>query len=276
MSSKFESIVLPKEVLNWEQDPKADLNWQIEILNQAAQKGWDINVADGFLFLSKNFTDQFFPALQLKLRQFPSSDLEVFEQIFLSLNYQPLVDAHIVLGNPSDSFVLDIGSNIGLFALWFRTNFPRSRIHAFECCPVNFQLLESNLDANQSSLTVCTQQAVWSCNELLTLDKNFRDGREWARRVGRGCSSSIPSVALRELLNGKDKIDILKIDVEGAEFEIFNDPLSIEACANTVRVLGLEIHEEVGSKEELKSSLSRYFDLQEKGELTYGINRQLC
>lgn len=70
-----------------------------------------------------------------------------------------------------------------------------------------------------------------------------------------------------------DEIDVLKIDIEGAEFVIFADNADTD-WLQKVRFLAIEIHPDAGDVLVIKKKLREFgFTIFETGETTIGINR---
>jgi FkbM family methyltransferase len=157
-----------------------------------------------------------------------------WQDIFVkrALDFQPSTDA---------PRILDCGANVGLASLFFKRAFPRARITAFEADPAIFVLLESNLGENGAADVHCTHAAVWTTNGTLTFqcegsDSGMIDGLSGAID---GRSAIVPSVRLRDVL-AREPIDLLKLDIEGAEDAVLRD------CADVlvnVRAMVMDLHE---------------------------------
>jgi FkbM family methyltransferase len=113
--------------------------------------------------------------------------------------------------------VLDIGANVGLFGVAARSAFPEAMIHAYEPNPA----LEPDLadQARQAGVTYFLE-AVGAASGTVTLDFD-RDQSVLSRTRAGG---SIPQVAFAtaiERLGGA--VDLVKMDCEGAEWDILDD-----------------------------------------------------
>ena len=83
------------------------------------------------------------------------------------------------------------------------------------------------------------------------------------------------ALSLKEIMknNEIDLIDILKLDVEGTEDILFRDVVFLETL-NLVKVLGIEIHDDMASREMIHEELrKKRFDFFEQGELTVAWNK---
>ncbi len=152
-----------------------------------------------------------------------TSDLFVVRQIFLENEYQPLVER---LGQ-APATILDLGANVGYSTRYFLEQFPRSRVIAVEPDPHNFELLEKNTAA-YADRVVLVQEAVWSSEGTLMLSSPYSSQRaQWARQLtldgSGGDAVPVATSTISSLLDRfcPGRVDILKVDIEGAEAEVF-------------------------------------------------------
>ena len=122
---------------------------------------------------------------------------------------------------PSDT-VVDIGANIGVFALECHRQAPGIRVHAVEPHPGTCAQLRLNVERNQLGDTIAVHElAVADCAGLMYPTPGVStSGHQSLTREGNG--TGIPTVALHELFDrlGLDRCDLLKVDTEGAELLI--------------------------------------------------------
>ena len=162
------------------------------------------------------------------------SDGLVFYQIFVRRDYDAVRD----LGNPA--FIIDGGANIGLASIYFLNRYPRVSIVAVEPDPANLAICRQNL-APYGDRVLLVQGAVWSKCGRLVLERQELD---WCTRVGppeEGAKPTVEAFDIPSLMErGRaNKIDLLKLDVEGSEAEIFARDLHwLEA----VRNISIELH----------------------------------
>jgi len=137
--------------------------------------------------------------------------------------------------------ILDCGANIGLASLFFKRQHPGARITAFEADPVIAGLLASNLRDNGAGDVEVVSAAVWTSEGHVTFQAEGADSgtlTPFAAGLG-GAAVRVPSTRLADRL-AAEPIDLLKLDIEGAEGEVLAD------CAHhlgNVRAMLLEIHE---------------------------------
>lgn len=166
-----------------------------------------------------------------------TSDFEVFREVFLQEEYRYKPDFQV-------RTIIDCGTNIGLTALYFLRRFPKARIVCLEPDPQNFELAQMNL-APYSDRVTLLPAAVWSSTETLAIRKGLRDGEHWSTQVSRTAQPGDPtceSVTIQKLQADFEMptIDVLKIDIEGAEKDLFEGDISF---LGSTRCLMIEVHE---------------------------------
>jgi len=118
--------------------------------------------------------------------------------------------------------IIDCGANVGVTVHYWKRLFPGARITAFEPDPTIFELLKHNCaKLSQVELMNC---AVWTRAEKLTFASNHSTGGYLAQLSERGeCieSFTVNAVRLRDYL--EERVDLLKMDIEGAEKDVICD-----------------------------------------------------
>jgi FkbM family methyltransferase len=121
-------------------------------------------------------------------------------------------------------YVLDCGANIGMSVMYFKHIYPAARIVAFEPDPRIFALLEGNLrEAGLSDVTL-VPKGVWNADGALRFvgDPELGVGGHIASDAKNSdLTFEIPVTRLRSYIT--DRVDFLKLDVEGAECEVIAD-----------------------------------------------------
>jgi FkbM family methyltransferase len=150
-----------------------------------------------------------------------SSDLATFGKVVADREYD-------LPGLSNIATIIDAGANIGLTTLYFAHKFPGACILALEPEASNFELLTRNVQGRPN--IVCLHKALWG--ESGCLDVYDPGDGYWAfrtaRRDGAGasdgeCVGTVDCTTVQDLMAeyGLGKIDLLKIDIEGSEKEVF-------------------------------------------------------
>ncbi len=124
-----------------------------------------------------------------------------------------------------DTVFVDIGANVGTYSAYVGVKSGgKARILALEPHPRTFRKLQFNLRANGLETAICRQVAVGPNRETIDLwsDGGSNIGHSSVLKAGTShakISVPVDSVPLTDLVaeTGFDRIDILKIDIEGYE-----------------------------------------------------------
>jgi len=165
-----------------------------------------------------------------------SSDIWTYEKIFISREYDlPGVDT-----NPR--VIIDVGANVGYASVFFAERYPEARIIAIEPEEENFSLLQRNTAPYRNVTSL--RAALWPHPAAVSID-NPNDA-SWAFRIRERplpTGDAVRGISMMELLDEYDiaDIDLLKIDIEGAEKEVFQ--AGCESWLERTRVLVAELHD---------------------------------
>lgn len=215
------------------------------------------------------------------LRKNPSSDSAVFNQVYGWLEYQKVVDTfqqNFPQALNSTINIIDAGSNIGLTSLYFLDHFKSVAIVNLEPETENFKSLTFNLSAVPENCSVLPLKAgLWSKETYLRIVRDFRDQSDWSFRVEESNDpNDIKAYSVNSLVKKChwDAIDILKIDIEGSEKEVFNTSRADLSFLNQTKCIAIEIHDEFDCREAIYNVLIDYnFTFFNHGELTIGVNQ---
>lgn len=144
-----------------------------------------------------------------------------------------------------DPLILDCGANIGTSLAWFRQTYPTARIIAFEAEPTIGAVLTRNLQRNHIGGVEVVQKAVWTDEGGLDFGSGEADAASLFSEMGR---RQVPSVRLRDYLLREARVDMLKIDIEGAETAVLLD--CRDALAH-VQNMFVEFHAYIGHPQTL-------------------------
>jgi FkbM family methyltransferase len=126
---------------------------------------------------------------------------------------------------------VDVGANIGSHAINAARLVSRTgSVFAFEADPDTYHLLAENIKSNDLRNIVLKQTCVSDHVGALSFYKHRDSAKSSIVDRGEKLSVTLPSDTLNNLIPANTKIDVLKVDVEGAELsvlrgahEIFND-----------------------------------------------------
>ena len=129
--------------------------------------------------------------------------------------------------------IVDIGANVGLFSIWARHCFPSAKILAFEPNPFVFEFAEGNTK----------DMAIMLFAEAVAAESGSADillsGSSRTARVAKKAEGPLKIVSFDEVLERSGgEIDLLKMDCEGGEWDIFK---SVKAFQN-VAYVAMEYH----------------------------------
>ena len=128
--------------------------------------------------------------------------------------------------------IVDIGANVGITALWLNRKFPNARIYCFEPMQDNFAILQKNITgiANIQAFNFGLGNTNAELDVFSNVDTNNRGGFSIYQiendRDNLGTkTTSAGKIEIRKAGEalaalGIQKIDLLKIDTEGAEYDI--------------------------------------------------------
>ena len=158
--------------------------------------------------------------------------------------------------------IFDCGANIGTSIVYFRQQHPAARIVAFEADPGIAQYLHDNLRQNHLQGVEVIEKAVWTDENGISLGGTEADG---GSVFSTEATRLVPSIRLRDWLLREPRIDMLKMDIEGAELAVLAD--CADALTN-VRAMFVEFHAYIGHPQ----GLSRLLNVLETSGFRYYID----
>jgi FkbM family methyltransferase len=190
-----------------------------------------------------------------------TSDWMAFKQIFIWKEYE-----YPIAFIPST--ILDAGANVGYAAQWFARRFPGASIVSLEPETSNFTLLERNT-ADYKNVHLI-QAGLWGRNCFLRIIPS--ESGNWAFRteeVDSPASDTIKALTVTEVMQtrGWETIDLFKMDIEGAEKNVFASDAG--NWLPKVKVMFLELHDNIDrdcSKNVFRALLEHDFSVDITGE----------
>lgn len=153
------------------------------------------------------------------------------EELFVSETYD------FITNNPKP-YIIDCGANLGMSLIYFKKLYPEATITAFEADEYIFSFLEKNIQSFGLKDVEIINKAVW--NEECVKDfwvEGGAGGRLESEKSD-GKYKSVTCTSLKPFLLER-KVDFLKMDIEGAEYEVLKD---CEEELNNVDNIFIEYH----------------------------------
>ena len=190
----------------------------------------------------------------------------MFEEIFIGLEYY-------FKASGNKPIIIDGGSNIGMALLFFKKLYPNAEIIAFEPDKKTFIKLKENVEANHLKNVMLQNKAISDTEGTINFyydpDKPGSLSMSTSKeRLPKECEQ-VEATLLSNYI--KEKVDFLKLDIEGAE------NLVIEELANQnklkfINVLAIEYHHHIETRDD---RLSMILKILEENGFGYQINSYL-
>lgn len=229
---------------------KSNLFWTYLKLKLTSKKG------SGELFNANIFGKTFFGTDKFTLSY-------LFYEVYIKKEYW----INLTKSNP---LIYDCGSNVGMGISFFKHLFPKAKIIAFEANPLVFSLLEKNVEQHHLEDVHLHQIALYDHDTEISffLGKNSESlmGSIYSDRGGKD-EVLVKAKRLSSFLRETPDVDLIKIDVEGAEWEILKD-LDESGVIRNARQYLIEFHLNIHRDTSSLSDFLRYF---EKAGFTYNI-----
>lgn len=208
------------------------------------------------------------PASKPIFLRWNTSDVLAFFQIFVREEYDiPL--------SSEPSYIVDLGANIGLAAAYFLGRYPNAEIVCVEPSRANFEVLTKNLEGYSMAKAVLS--AAWPESTTLEVVSTNEAGEAlgfWGTRTkplseaSSSSTESVQAISIGDIMRrfGLPRIDLLKIDIEGAEFELFSR--NTQEWLPFVNCIIVETHDRFrpGTTETVKAALHNHFEVSRSGE----------
>ena len=161
--------------------------------------------------------------------------------------------------------IIDAGAHIGMSTILFAQNYPKAKIVALEPEPSNYDALQRNTSPYKN--VVCIRAALWRDDgEVMLSPSNVHPKGAFA--IAERDGIKVPAMTMSTLMKEAQltSIDLLKMDIEGAEKDVFrNSP-----WVSSVQVLAIELHDRVDSRcSEVVLSAMRNRHCARKGEISF-------
>lgn len=208
------------------------------------------------------------PYLVLKLKGYDNkvylrpktSDFKIFKQIFIEEEYNVTFPEQV-------NYIVDAGSNCGYSIVYFKNKFKNAKLIAIEPDTSNIEIIKKNTSGFKDVFIV--KGGVWNINtDLKILNK---DAGKWAFRVVEAIDNTkeFKGYSLDAIMLEHDIkiIDILKMDIEGSEKNVFEQNYQYWLSKTTFGFLELHENYAPGVTDLVHSRLSEFnFKVSKSGE----------
>ena len=183
------------------------------------------------------------------------------EEIFLDEIYK--------IKLPENAIIIDGGANVGMSVLYLKQQHPTATIIAFEPDETNYNLLNKNITSFNLTKTTPVKKAIWKENTTIT----FSNEGSMSSKIETEALEATENITKIEAVRLKDylteTIHFLKLDIEGAEYEVLKD------CRNSlsnVENIFIEFHGHFDKTNELTEILL----ILEENKFKYYIKEADC
>jgi FkbM family methyltransferase len=202
--------------------------------------------------------------VHLRLR---TSDVSVYNEVLLGGQYALDLPFRV-------QTIIDVGANIGMASLYYVQKYPDARIVAVEAEASNFAILTRNVKPYPNILPI--HAALWKKDGEILIATPSSSEPPFSKVgfvVNEVEGAPVRAVTMRTLMRETqiDYIDLLKVDIEGAEKEVF------QSCdwMGSVRCLAIELHDRFkpGSSAAV-DSVTRDFVKSQIGEISFFVQKR--
>lgn len=188
----------------------------------------------------------------------------LFSEIFISNEY-------LFEPETEKPLIIDCGANIGMSAIYFKWKFPGSRIIAFEPNPNAFFLLEKNIKENAlKDIEIHNLGLSNRDGELSFFIDTYNPGTligSLIKKRGGPGELKVKTARLSSFVSEYERVDLVKMDVEGAELDIIKE-LSSSGMMTKVKEFIIEYHHNIPGE---NPDLSHFLSLFETNGYSYNI-----
>lgn len=197
------------------------------------------------------------------LRKPFSSDYKVFKQVFLDKEY--LEFAKLIQQNcTSDTItMIDGGANIGLTTIYLNHFFRgKKKIRSILVEPFKENIESAKLNIGIQGIDGVSYERAGLHNKkcFLKIDHSYRDHMEWSVQINETPEQTdLESIEIPEIIDKYQlaTVDVLKLDIEGAERFLFEDEAYASNFLRKVNVFAIELHREYPIEDKVLHILHR-------------------
>jgi FkbM family methyltransferase len=192
----------------------------------------------------------------LWLREAGSDDV-TYDEVMVTEVYKPVVERL-----PDCRWVVDLGANIGLTSRYLLARYPAARLLAVEPNESSHAVLVRNLAAVASDRATAVRAAIWGQSGRVSVSVPSADMRFDCVRVSdvsaaADGSDQVQAYTVPELCKkyGFPAVDLLKVDIEGAEVQLLSGDTS---WLSTVNAIAIEFHDDSRAASRFDELMAQY------------------
>ena len=174
--------------------------------------------------------------------------------------------------------IVDCGADIGSASLYYLHAYPKAYVVAIEPDPQSFMVLQKNLESYRDRVSLMNR-AVWPRHTKLAITRGQSFGESsWSNYVRETKTNNVDvvnAITMDDIINkyGLAAIDIIKINIEGAEIDLFSG--DCHSWLDITRNIIIEFHDGLrpGCSDVFFRALSKYaYSLEKRGEVAICSN----
>lgn len=184
------------------------------------------------LFLTQKYYSLIYKNLTIRKN---TTDNNIFKDIFIKKELKLPIKI-------KPKLIIDGGAYTGLSTLYFASQYPEAQIYAIEPENSNFTLLEKHINKYKNIHGI--KAALWSQDTFLKIrDRQTGHWGFYVQEVEENDNPDTKAITIDTILkiSGLEKIDILKLDIECAEKELFSK--NYQPWLNKVEIIIIELHD---------------------------------
>lgn len=192
--------------------------------------------------------------------EFRNCDSTAVKEVLVDEEYKFLIG---LLQSSPEPVIVDVGAHIGTFSLWVYNQTPNARMLMVEANPASYDILVRNIGKVYSEEHYeALNKAAWKNTDVLTFSTT---GDSMGNKVSPGGDIEVGGITFAEIVKmaspDNAPIDLMKIDIEGAEEAFFE---TADSVLDKVKSLVIELHPKSCDTEAVIKKLEqRYKNIQE-------------
>lgn len=181
-----------------------------------------------------------------------TTDYFTFDQVFLRNQYNINFPFEV-------QYVIDAGANIGLASVYFSQKYSNCSIVAVEPSKENFEILSKNIASYPNVKPML--KGLWNKDvHLIIVDHGAIKNSFMVQETSPNDPNSISAICINTIMReqGWNHIDLLKIDIEGSEKEVFES--NYEHWLPLTKAIVIELHDQMkkGCSKAVFAATSKY------------------